>query len=487
MQSDELVKLVKILQRQKCESQTIEVKTANINCPERLYDSLSSFSNQNDGGIIIFGINEKENFKITGVYDPQDLQHKVNEQCKQMEPVVRALFTVCEIDNKIIVSAEIPGVDISERPVYYRGRGRLKGSYVRVGESDELMTEYEIYSYDAFRKRTRDDLRIVENSNLNLFAQEELNKYLYLVKENKKNFSNFSDEEILELMGITRGSIPTLSGVMVFSKYPQAYFPQLSITAVVVPGNEIGDTNENGARFIANQRIEGTIPEMLKDAIDFVRRNSRVKTIINSAGERKDEGEYPIIAVREAVLNSLLHRDYSIYTENIPIRIYMYNDRMEIINSGGLYGRLSIDELGKIKPETRNPTLANVLEVLKETENRYSGIPTIKKEMEKYKLPEPKFIVARGDFKVIFYNNLFKQEKNKLTIDDNLLNNNLSIEERVLEFCKIPRSREEITELVKFSRLYTMKKIVVPLLERKKLKMTIPDKPKSKNQKYVIN
>lgn len=62
MQSDELIKLVKELQRKKCESQTIEVKTANINCPERLYDSLSSFSNQNDGGIIIFGLNEKEGF-----------------------------------------------------------------------------------------------------------------------------------------------------------------------------------------------------------------------------------------------------------------------------------------------------------------------------------------------------------------------------------------------------------------------------------------
>ena len=53
----------------------------------------------------------------------------MTEQCKQMEPMVRALFTVCEIDEKIIVSAEIPGVDISERPVFYKGVGRVKGSY----------------------------------------------------------------------------------------------------------------------------------------------------------------------------------------------------------------------------------------------------------------------------------------------------------------------------------------------------------------------
>lgn len=126
---------------QKTERQTVELKAANKGCPSRLYDTLSSFSNQDSGGIIVFGIDEAKDYEIVGVYDPQDLQKKVTEQCKQMEPMVRALFTVCEIDEKIIVSAEIPGVDISERPVFYKGVGRVKGSYVRVGEADEPMSE----------------------------------------------------------------------------------------------------------------------------------------------------------------------------------------------------------------------------------------------------------------------------------------------------------------------------------------------------------
>ncbi len=78
---------------------------------------------------------------MNGVYDPQDLQKKVTEQCKQMQPPVRALFTACEIDGVTVVSAEIPGVDIADRPVFYKGVGRIKGSYVRVGESDEPMNE----------------------------------------------------------------------------------------------------------------------------------------------------------------------------------------------------------------------------------------------------------------------------------------------------------------------------------------------------------
>lgn len=63
---------------------------------------------------------------VKGAYDAQDLQKKVTEQCKQMQPLVRALFTVCEISGKIIVSAEIPGADNSERPVFYKVSGKSK-------------------------------------------------------------------------------------------------------------------------------------------------------------------------------------------------------------------------------------------------------------------------------------------------------------------------------------------------------------------------
>lgn len=126
-----------IFKKSKAESQIIELKAAEKGYPTRLFDTLSSFSNQDDGGIVIFGIDESKDFSICGVYNAQELQKKVTEQCKQMEPTVRALFTICDIDNKTVVSAEIPGVDISERPVFYKGVGRIKGSYVRVGESEK--------------------------------------------------------------------------------------------------------------------------------------------------------------------------------------------------------------------------------------------------------------------------------------------------------------------------------------------------------------
>lgn len=472
MQTEALKKLVYDVQTKKTETQTIELKSAEYGCPTRLFDTLSSFSNQDEGGIIIFGIDEKDCYKIKGVYDAQDLQKKVTEQCKQMEPSVRALFTVCDIDGTTIVSAEIPGVDISERPVFYKGVGRIKGSYVRVGESDEPMSEYEIYSYEAFRKRIRDDIRVVENAKMQLFDEKRMNDYLASVKNERRNLAeNVSENEILELMGVTSDGSPTLAGLMTFSKYPQTYFPQLCITAVSLPGTEMGATGTDGERFIDNKRITGAIPDMLDEAVEFVRKNSRTKTIIDDNGKRADKNEYPIKAVREAILNALVHRDYSIHTENVPIRIEMYRDRMEITNSGGLYGKITIDALGKVHPETRNAALANMLELLNITENRYSGIPTMRMEFLNAGLPVPVFSVRHGEFKVIMKNGYHTESA--------------SLTDSIIEFCSVPRSRAELISFAGKSRNYVMGQIVAPLVESGKLKLTMPDKPKSSNQKFV--
>ena len=74
----------------------MELKSAEKGCTQKLYDRLFSFFNRDDGGTIIFGIDEKQNYKEVGVYDPQDIQKKTNEQCLQMEPIVRPVMTVVD-------------------------------------------------------------------------------------------------------------------------------------------------------------------------------------------------------------------------------------------------------------------------------------------------------------------------------------------------------------------------------------------------------
>ncbi len=476
MREEELVSLVKKVQKRQTEFQTVELKAAQVDFPKKIYDTLSSFSNQDEGGTIVFGVSEKDKYDVVGVYDIENAQKKAMEACGQMEPTVRAVFTNAEIDGKLVLSAEIPPVEYWNRPVFYKGAGRLRGSYVRVGDADEPMSEYEVYSYEAFRRRIRDELRTVSECREEFLNKDRLKQYLNAAKYERRNLSALSDVEIMELMGITVKGEVTLAGALTFSIFPQTWFPQLCITAVSVPGTKMGDTDMDGARFIDNKRITGSIPEMLEEAVEFVRRSMRTKTIIDENGHRADKDEYPIIAVREAILNALVHRDYSILTENTPICIEMYRDRMEIISKGGLYGGGSVSQLGKGRPETRNAALSNMLELLKVTENRYSGIPTIFKAFENAGLPKPEFEVSHGIFKVIFRNGTCAPEDEIDRTD---------IRRAIIRYCKSPRSREELTSFTGKSRYYTMSEIVQPLLNQGVLEMTIPEKPRSPKQRFV--
>lgn len=474
MLETELIKLIHDTQAVKSESNTVEIKAARKGCP-KVRDTLSSFSNQTGGGVIIFGVDENEDYCVCGVYDAADLMKQVDAQCQQMTPIVRPLFTVIQIDGSTVVSAEIQEIDNADKPCFYSGVGRLKGSYIRSGDGDRLMTEYEVYSFEAFRKKIQDELRISERATNEDMHTKAFDLYLDLLRSKKPNLSELPDKTLCRLQGFTVDDKPTLAGIMMFSTYPQAFFPQLCITAVSVPGTEISSNSAVGERFIDNKKIDGTLVQMLNDALVFVRKNMKTSTIIDpNTGKRTDKTEYPVIAVRELIINALVHRDYSIHTDSAPITIRMYSDRLEIENPGGLYGRMTLDRLGKVSADTRNPAIANAMEILGETENRYSGIPTIIHAMEEYGLPAPVFESDRGIFRATLYNSA------------NPVNSLSDFESRLLSYCKTPKSRTEIQKLFEgeITIAYVMEKYVHKMIEEGLLGMTIPEKPKSKYQKY---
>lgn len=239
----------------------------------------------------------------------------------------------------------------------------------------------------------------------------------------------------MEMLNITRNGVPTLAAVLNFCLYPQGFFPQLGITAIVVHGTEIGDVDQDSARFIDNKRISGTITEMVEEALNFCRRNMKVKTIISKeTGARTDKTEYPVDALREAILNAVIHRDYSIHTEGTPVQIDFFTNRVEIHSPGSLYGRMSIEQLGIAKPDLRNPALAVMAETLTAAEHRYSGIPTMRNAMKEYGLPEPKFENRRNEFVVTLYN---KAEEEKEAVNTKPVGD-------LLAFCHEPKTRQEI-------------------------------------------
>lgn len=478
MLPEELTSLVKKVCRQKSEEQSIELKAAHKGTPKKLYDTLSSFSNQDQGGIILFGIDEDKGYELVGVYDPQDLLKKVTEQCNQMEPPVRALFTLTEIDGVEICSAEIPALDLPERPCYYKGAGRIKGSYIRVGDADLPMTDYELYSLEAFCKHLHDDERVVSQASLGSLNKEAIESYLASRRDGRPGFSQVPDGQALEMLNVTHGGIPTLAAIMNFGIYPQGYFPQLCITAISVPGTEIGDIDSQEVRFLDNRRIEGTIPEMIEESMSFCMKNMKVRTIIDSeTGRRRDRTEYPVEAIREAVLNALIHRDYSIYTEGTPVQIDFFADRLEIHSPGCLYGRMSVEQLGIVRPDLRNPALAVMAEVLTSAENRYSGIPTMRRTMKEYGLPDPVFENRRNEFVVTFYNTAKP--------DAAAIPSRGRRGEDLVAFCMTPKTREEIAEhLGMKSVYYAIRTYVQPLIDAGKIGVVASDVPGDQKQRY---
>ena len=124
----------------------------------------------------------------------------------------------------------------------------------------------------------------------------------------------------------------------------------------------------------------------------------------------------------------------------------------------------------------RNPYLANALEIIGQAENRYSGIPTIRRAMEEAGLEPPKFESTRGIFRVTLYNTLKK-----------IIVPLTELQQRILEFCKVPKNRSELENEFKneLTGAYLMTRYIYPMVKEGLLTLTIPDKPKSKNQRFV--
>lgn len=407
----ELQSLLQDLKRRESELDDIEVKKAVGGTP-RIFETLSSFANRPGGGLIIFGI-DNDTLEPVGVGNLDELQRDIANRAAEMEPPLRVRMRSFDLEGKVVLVVEVPEVDAQQKPCYYRPAGLHGGAYVRVGDGDRRMTDYEIYAMKSSRGPVNDDRQAVPGASMTDLDADAVAQYLARLRASKPEakYLHGNQEQVMRTLGIlapgTRKAVPTLAGLLVFGRYPQQFYPELiiALTAESV-GAELA-----GQRFTINAKAEGNIMDMLNQAIGWLSRNLRYRTLVTGL-VHQDIPEYPLDALREAIVNAVAHRDYGQYAIGTQVQVRLFADRVEIQNPGGLYGPVTLDRLGEPGLQSaRNPLLVRFLEDLGPMENRGSGIRAMLRSLRLAHLEPPQFDDQRTSFKVTFYNHtLLSQE-----------------------------------------------------------------------------
>jgi ATP-dependent DNA helicase RecG len=186
-----------------------------------------------------------------------------------------------------------------------------------------------------------------------------------------KAFESIPLPQLLQNMNLFRDGVFNVSGALLFAKHPNIYLPAFVIKAVAFSGNHIYETS-----YIDKQDITGKIADVYNHCISFIMNNIHYiqeKQGFNSLGTP----EIPKLVFEEVIVNALIHRDYFI---SAPIRVFIFNDRIEIINPGHLPNNLTIENIKMGNSNIRNPIFASYATRILPYSGIGSGIIRVLKE-----------------------------------------------------------------------------------------------------------
>jgi len=345
------------------------------------------------GGKIILGVEDKSR-KPIGIKEPQKTEHRftqiIRHWCKfDEEPKIEFI----KYKNKDLIIIHCPkGKDT---PYFVRGESKPR---VRIGSSNVVANKEEIarlYREGSSRSFDIETVPKADINDLNLKAIKQYLKESHLTnKLNEKHFFEvISKEGFVSYNKNTREYVPTYAGILLFGKHPQINIPYSTILADRYKGIDM-------VEWIDKNEFNGNLFELIDKCENFFLRN--MKTAAKAVGFRTEhKTEYPIDALKEALINALVHRDY-LEKENIMIR--MFDNRIEIISPGELLRPLTIENLENLnyKPKSRNKIIVDVFLRRKLMDKRGSGILRMREAMKEWKLPEPRFEENTGYFVITF-------------------------------------------------------------------------------------
>lgn len=375
----------------------VEVKSAVGGLPRSVPESLSAFAD-GQGGHLILGVSEEDNFQPAQGFRPGPIREALAAACAdKLAPPLRPDIHVVGLEGGTVVAARIDPLPATDKPCYVKSRGRYGGSYIRTGDGDRRLSDYEVGRLLEEHNQPRWDEEVVPDATIDDLDSELVGG---LLQRRPRVLANTDDLGALQRLYVLRkgpdgGLHPTLGGLLAMGTYPQEFFPRLTVTFAAYPGVDKSDTSGDRIRMLDRETLAGPIPVLVRDAVAAVERNMRSGALIEGAF-RRDVPDYPPVAVREAVTNALMHRDYSPRARGTQVQVNMYVDRLEILNPGGLYGTVTVHDLGKAGiSSARNQRLSALLEDVElpdggmVAENRGTGYATIQSQLRDAMMPPP--------------------------------------------------------------------------------------------------
>ncbi|HGD1831366.1 TPA: ATP-binding protein [Streptococcus agalactiae] len=337
------------------------------NKPKSWLKSVSAFANGR-GGKLIFGV--KEDNTILGLSDYQEVSENISEIIKiKMDPNPEFDMEIKEIDGKVIL---ILSVFAGKNTPYFVVDGGTRTAYKRVGNQSVPASRIDLFnlslkgehiSYDSLQSKKK--IEDVSFKELKIEYKERTGKDFE--EKDLKSFGLVNDENNL-----------TIAGALFADNY-QVYQSRVFCT------RWNGLTKANGRMdALDDAEFEGNIIYLLKASLDFVKRNSK-KMWKKGPVYRIEYPEYPERAVQEALVNALIHRDYSVVGSEVHVDIY--DDRLEIYSPGGMYDGTFVQDLNPLNVSStrRNPIIADVFARMDLMERRGSGL---RKIIEAYEVEE---------------------------------------------------------------------------------------------------
>lgn len=385
----------------------VECKTAGGGVPEDMGKTLCAFANMPQGGVIILGVSERKSFAVTGVDNPAGIEKTiVSVNRASVEPAPQLEFFHLTQNGKDVVVVEVTPLMPTEKPAKYRG-----AAYLRQADGDYQMNSNDLktlqFSALTESQQTHFDFKPIPGTDTSLLDNKVVADYVGSARQDRSRLSKIDDDaQLLHMTNvIDREGNLRLGGLYALGYIPQAVEPALGATVAVrlSRGDGIG-------RHRNLKEIEGPLPIMLVELMDWIRQNSDTVSRYTENGHLVDEPEFPPTAVREVLANALVHRDLGPSMDvGKKIEVRITEKALVVVSPGGLRGlsvsQLESPELAKAPVNKRLYEIARHLRTAdgeRVIEGEGGGIQEILLATREARLPKPRFIDNGVSFKVLF-------------------------------------------------------------------------------------